>query len=76
MAKFDMYEHYEVPTLSEEESERAWRVEELREDLRSAIAGLESMAREYEDVLDYGSVDDIRESIQYLEDVERRLRLR
>ena len=75
MAKFDMYEHYEVQTLSEEESERKWRIEDLREDLRSAIAGLESMAREYEDVLDYGSVDDIREAIEYLNDIERRLRL-
>lgn len=76
MAMFDMYEHCDLPSLSEEEAERKWRIDELREDLRSAVAGLESMAREYEDVLDYGSVDDIRESIQYLEDVERRLRLR
>lgn len=74
MAKFDMYEHYEVQALSEEESERKWRIEDLREDLRSAIAGLESIAREYEDVLDYDASDDICEAIQYLKDTERRLR--
>ena len=75
MAKFDMYEHsYENPVLSEEEAERKWRIEELRGEVRSAIAGLESMAREYEDVLDYDSSDDICEAIQYWEDMERRLR--
>lgn len=73
---FDMYANVKDNVSSEAEAERAERINELRGEVMSAIAGLESMAREYEDVLDYDSADDIRESIQYLKDTERRLRLR